>query len=105
LITEQFCVTLAPSSANEVEINRRQAKRGDMEKIINIHIEKLPEGMYLATSDDVQGLVAQGRTATEALEIARDVAHKLIEARAQRAGNINLAAISDSFDYPLIVNA
>jgi len=76
-----------------------------MEKIINIHIEKLPEGVYLATSDDVQGLVALGRTATEALEIARDVARKLIEARAQRAGNINLAAIADSFDYPLIVNA
>jgi predicted RNase H-like HicB family nuclease len=76
-----------------------------MEKIINIHIEKLPEGVYLATSDDVQGLVAQGRTATEALEIARDVARKLIEARAQRAGNVNLAAIADSFDYPLIVNA
>jgi predicted RNase H-like HicB family nuclease len=76
-----------------------------MEKIINIHIEKLPEGVYLVTSDDVQGLVAQGRTATEALEIARDVARKLIEARAQRAGNINLAAIADSFDYPLIVNA
>ena len=76
-----------------------------MEKIINIHIEKLPEGVYLATSDDVQGLVAQGRTVTEALEIARDVARKLIEARAQRAGNINLSAIADSFDYPLIVNA
>jgi predicted RNase H-like HicB family nuclease len=76
-----------------------------MEKIINIHIEKLPEGVYLATSDDIQGLVAQGRTATEALEIARDVARKLIEARAQRAGKINLATISDSFDYPLIVNA
>jgi predicted RNase H-like HicB family nuclease len=80
-------------------------KRGDMEKIINIHIEKLPEGVYLATSDDVQGLVAQGRTATEALEIARDVARKLIEARAQRAGTINLTTISDSFYYPLIVNA
>ena len=76
-----------------------------MEKIINIHIEKLPEGVYLATSDDVQGLVAQGRTATEALEIARDVARKLIEARAQRSGDINLTAITDSFDYPLIVNA
>jgi predicted RNase H-like HicB family nuclease len=76
-----------------------------MEKIINIHIKKLPEGVYLATSDDVQGLVAQGRTATEALEIARDVARKLIEARAQRSGNVNLSAIADSFDYPLIVNA
>ena len=92
-------------SANEKFSNRGQAKRGKMEKIINIHIEKLPEGVYLATSDDVQGLVAQGRTATEALEIARDVARKLIEARSQRSGNVNLAGISDSFDYPLIVNA
>ncbi len=76
-----------------------------MEKIINIHIEKLPEGVYLATSDDVQGLVAQGRTATEALEIARDVARKLIEAKTQRSGDLNLSVINDSFDYPLIVNA
>jgi predicted RNase H-like HicB family nuclease len=76
-----------------------------MEKIINIHIEKLPEGMYLATSEDVQGLVAQGRTATEAMEIARDVARKLIEAQTERAGGNNLSAIGDSFDYPLIVNA
>lgn len=76
-----------------------------MEKIITIHIEKLREGVYLATSDDVQGLIAQGRTATEALEIARDVARKLIEARAQRSDDLNLAAIADSFDYPLIVNA
>jgi len=50
-----------------------------MERIINIHIEKLPEGVYLATSKEIQGLVAQGRTVTEALEIARDVARKLIE--------------------------
>jgi len=39
-----------------------------MERIINLHIEKLPEGVYLATSDDIQGLVAQGRTVSEALE-------------------------------------
>jgi len=59
-----------------------------MEKIINIHIKKLPDGIYLATSKDIQGLVAQGRTATEALEIARDVARKLIEAQAERSGNV-----------------
>ena len=52
-----------------------------MEKRINIHIEKLPEGYYLATSDNLQGLVAQGRTITETLEIARDVAKKLLEAQ------------------------
>lgn len=27
-----------------------------MERIVNLHIEKLPEGFYLATSDEVQGL-------------------------------------------------
>lgn len=50
-------------------------------------------------------LVAQGRTATEAIEIARDVARKLMEARAERKGNLNLTEIKDSFDYPLIVSA
>ena len=53
-------------------------------KIINIHVKKLPERVYLATSDDVPGLVTQGRTVTEALEIARDVARKLLEARVER---------------------
>jgi len=33
-----------------------------MESIIELHVEKLPEGVYLATSSSVQGLVAQGRT-------------------------------------------
>jgi predicted RNase H-like HicB family nuclease len=76
-----------------------------MERIINIHVEKLPEGVYLATSKDVQGLVAQGRTATEALEIARDVARKLMEARTERAKNVDFTKVSDSFDYQLIVSA
>ena len=52
-----------------------------MEYIVTLHIEKLPEGFYLATSDDIQGLVAQGRTIQETLEIARDVAKKLLEER------------------------
>jgi predicted RNase H-like HicB family nuclease len=69
------------------------------ERIVRIHIEKLPEGVYLATSDDVQGLVAQGRTITETLEIARDVARKLIEAQT----DIELPQASESFDYPLII--
>ena len=57
-----------------------------MEHIVNLHIEKLPEGVYLASSDDIPGLVAQGRTVTETLEIARDVAKKLLEAQAERQG-------------------
>ncbi len=59
-----------------------------MERIAKVHIEKLPEGYFLATSDDIQGLVAQGRTVAETLEIARDVARRLLEASRHRAGRI-----------------
>jgi predicted RNase H-like HicB family nuclease len=72
-----------------------------MEKFINLHIEKLPEGYYLATSDQIQGLVAQGRTISETIEIARDVAKKLIEA--QNEEDIELKNLSDNFDYPLVI--
>jgi len=74
-----------------------------MEQIVNLHIEKLPEGVYLATSDDVPGLVAQGRTITETLEIARDVAKKLLDAQKENQQQSELATTSDSFDYPLII--
>ena len=81
-----------------------------MEQIVNLQIEKLPEGVYLATSNDVPGLVAQGRTIQETLEIARDVARKLLEARAERSGTtrpgrIKLAPVKTRFNYPLIVSA
>jgi hypothetical protein len=29
-----------------------------MERVVDLHIEKLPEGGYLATSEEVQGLIA-----------------------------------------------
>jgi len=44
-----------------------------------IQIEPLHEGGFLATSDDLPGLVAQGRTMAETIEIAQDVARKLVE--------------------------
>ena len=49
------------------------------EYLISIKIEELEEGGYLATSDTLQGLVAQGRTIAETMEIAQDIARKLIE--------------------------
>jgi predicted RNase H-like HicB family nuclease len=73
-----------------------------MEHMIQLHIEKLPEGLYLATSDEVQGLVAQGRTIQETIEIARDVARKLIEAQSG-ASTTRLVPVREVFDYPLIV--
>ncbi len=76
-----------------------------MEHIINLHIEKLPEGMYLATSEEVQGLVAQGRTIQETVEIARDVAKCLLEIQGQGADLARLPQIQDVMDYPLLLNA
>jgi len=49
------------------------------EVLIAIKVEPLEEGGYLATSAELQGLVAQGRTVAETMEIAQDVARKLIE--------------------------
>jgi predicted RNase H-like HicB family nuclease len=76
----------------------------DIVSIITLHIKKLPEGVYVATSDEIQGLVAQGRTIQETLEIARDVAKKLLEARQSRDNSLTLAPPDNSFDFPLIVN-
>lgn len=70
-----------------------------------LHIEKLPEGVYLATSDDIQGLVAQGRTTQETVDIARDVAKTLIERQSGSGGSVSCPLAAEAFDYPLIVNA
>lgn len=74
-----------------------------MEKVLNLHIEKLPEGVYLATSDEMPGLVAQGRTVSETLEIARDVAKKLIESQSEKQKPPILSQVETKFDYPLII--
>jgi predicted RNase H-like HicB family nuclease len=76
-----------------------------VELAIRIQIEELPEGLYLATSDELPGLVAEGRTVAEALEIARDVARKLIEARREREGEVSLSTASSHRDYTIVVAA
>lgn len=76
-----------------------------MERIINIHVERLPEGYYLATSDEVQGLVAQGRTIAETMEIARDVARRLLEAQRERQQGASEPELADAFDLPLVIGS
>ena len=75
------------------------ADNGCMELAVKVQIEHLPEGVFPATSDELQGLVAQGRTVAETLEIARDVAKKLIEARRERKEMPNLQVAEDQLDY------
>jgi len=49
------------------------------EVTIRLHIEPLEEGGYLATSPDVPGLVAEGRSIVEAVEIAQGLSRKIAE--------------------------
>ena len=49
------------------------------EAAIRVHVEPLEEGGFLATSSDVPGLVAEGRSVTEAVEIAQGLARKIAE--------------------------
>jgi predicted RNase H-like HicB family nuclease len=75
-----------------------------VEQIVNLHVERLPEGIYLATSDDVPGLVAQRRTRSETLEIACDVWRRILEARGERECPVRLKDPGDVFDYALVVS-
>ena len=49
------------------------------EATIRLHIEQLAGGGFLATSPDVPGLVAEGRSVAEATEIAQGLARKIAE--------------------------
>lgn len=49
------------------------------EATVRLHIEPLAEGGFLATSPDVPGLVAEGRSLVEAAEIAQGLVRKIVE--------------------------
>ena len=49
------------------------------EVTIRLHVEPLDEGGYVATSPDVPGLVAEGRSIVEAVEIAQGLSRKIAE--------------------------
>ena len=66
---------------------------------ITLDIEKLPEGYYVATSRDVQGLVAQAKTFEKTIEIAEDVAIALLHAQ---KGSIKQREI---ITYPMMIYA
>jgi predicted RNase H-like HicB family nuclease len=74
-----------------------------MELVVGVQIEELPEGSFVATSDELLGLVAQGRTVAATLEIARDIARKLIDARRERDGVTDLPTTSERRDYTIVI--
>jgi len=56
---------------------RRHEQLTEVEEIaIRVRVERLKDGRYLGTSPDVPGLVAEGRSVAEAVEIAQGLANK-----------------------------
>ena len=51
----------------------------DTEIVLNVKVEPLEEGGFLATSTDLPGLVVQGRTRVETIELAQANARILME--------------------------
>lgn len=49
------------------------------EVAIRLRVEPLEDGGYVATSPDLPGLVAEGRSVTEAVEIAQGLGRKIVE--------------------------
>jgi len=77
-----------------------------MKKLIRLHIEQFSEegqDYFVATSDDIQGLVAEGNTLQEALQIAEDVAKVLLDMEKGKNANFILKDLPSQFEYPLIM--
>ena len=75
------------------------------EYAINLKIEELPEGQFLATSEDLPGLIAQGRTVAETLEIAQDVAKEIIESHIEHNDPlpVNMQKIQNNMQFKLAI--
>lgn len=63
----------------KVRVKRQERIAEVGEATIRLHIEPLAEGGFVATSADVPGLVAEGRSITEAVEIAQGLTRKIVE--------------------------
>ena len=74
---------------------------------VRLHIEQVEGGGYLATSDELAGLVAQGRTVQEAVETAQDVARRLLEFYREHGAPVpaTLRRVGDTIDLDVPVTA
>ena len=76
------------------------------ETTIQLHVEPLEEGGYVATSPDVPGLVAQGRSLTETVEIAQGLARKIAESCLEHGDPVPAALaalVSDTSSVDLLI--
>lgn len=61
-------------------IVKRHVHLAKVEEVaIRVRVQTLKGGRYLGTSPDVPGLVAEGRSLSETIEIAQSLARKIVE--------------------------
>jgi antitoxin HicB len=59
---------------------RRRGRLASVDEVaIRLRIKRLKGGVYLATSPDVPGLVAEGRSIAEAVELSQRLARQMVE--------------------------
>ncbi len=62
----------------ELEIERAKQSDTYSDRLITVSVRKLPEGVWLVTSDDLPGLIVETDTAEEAIDLSRELAIDLI---------------------------
>jgi predicted RNase H-like HicB family nuclease len=59
---------------------KRQVHLAKIDEVaIRVRVRSLKGGRFLGTSPDVPGLVAEGRSVSETIEIAQSLARKIVE--------------------------
>ena len=77
-----------------------------MKTLIKLKIEKFieqEEEYFVATSDDLEGLVAEGKTIEQVIEIAQDVAKLLLQLEKESDTKVKVKDIPSILEYPLIM--
>jgi len=74
---------------------------------ITLEIQRLEEGPYLGTSPDLPGLIVQGATPEEVVDLAPDVARELIEIMIETGQSLppSLHPLETPIRIPLVVLA
>lgn len=77
-----------------------------MKTLIRLKIDKFKENnitYFVTTSDDLEGLVAEGETIEQVREIAQDVAKILLEFEQNNNNKNIILDIPNEFEYPLFM--
>lgn len=73
-----------------------------MSRSVNIDVEYFPEGYYVATSDDVQGLVGEAGSFDELIKLVPELVEMLDETRLERGwGGVIGKPVVFNFRYAL----